>query len=583
MKIKNKLRALLVFTTSTSPVILTVACSQTQNHQTINTNTKPQNQQIQDQELRQELQTKINSLDNKANFISELNEAKDESELRILKTKIENALVKEIQQQKQFLSDIINTKIQTNSISQKNFLASYLSLRSKTDIKNLKEMIDTYFKNLKQETKTYIDKVKDNAELLEKFKLLDDDFTTISTLKQEAINKFNFEKQTEFKSQKAEVAKKVNQLEENKDIQLQKLNEIQTYDALVSFENEIDKLLQQQQQRKQQQIEAKKQEITLNISLLNSDQKDAFNQKLLNSDTLETLNSLLEAIKSEFSKLTETNQKTNLKSVINVTLSKISSKTIKDKISAKINNQNSVSQLQSFLQEALQELNNEISKALTSANASLKILNVQEPNNNYDFTNQLSVASSAAEIKSIQDKIIKQIRTKKPLMFVEEKDWKRTSPYLTTLVEANAPRELANDAKRVSVTWGRKTGFIYSTPTNLVRTFTLTEVDKQLQNKFIELKKQVLDEFYTLSNVNGLKVYTFTEHIQNSRILQIGISQLLFSIDRVLRDGYFYQEIYDKYLGNVDDGIGITTKPPVIQSFNNLKNKSQALKNSANI
>ncbi|WP_416322614.1 hypothetical protein O7983_000762 [Mycoplasmopsis felis] len=540
-------------------------------------------------QLRSELNEILGKITEKGDYAQQI-ENGDKNNLSLLKLVLQNLLTSEISKEKTTWLETIKNAFDESSLV-KTELITKLSLASNKEV--ISEVIQEFhnhFNQLKTNiTEEWLNKINNKDELVQEMNSLEENEVKFSEFVQKVINKYDEEKQPELEDKKTSINQKIQALkldEKGKKELTDKVSEITKYSELINFETkELEAIIQREKLDEQREFESKKLEIETYLTLLTTEEigdKD-FASKLTSIQNSTEADSLLTEVKNAYGSTSTQEKISKVKELINQEVEKLTT-TEGNKIKKKVTDNSTLEQLLTIFTEARAKYQEEFKKDRDLTLTNEKTLRSYEPNSNYDFISQIDAAKTKEELKTIRDEIVRLIRTHKPRLFETENAYTRNTPYSATRVPSDAPAVLPDGAYRVNtITTTRNNNYIaiYSSTPQMVRTYKLNEEEQTIRENLIALKNRILKEFYDETPTNGSKTYTFKVAFQNNRAREISASKLLYSIDRALIDGYFYQEVYDKYLGKEEDGKTFGATP--YHSFWYLKNTTLGNTTNSNI
>ncbi|QIW62239.1 hypothetical protein [Mycoplasmopsis gallinacea] len=118
-----------------------------------------------------------------------------------------------------------------------------------------------------------------------------------------------------------------------------------------------------------------------------------------------------------------------------------------------------------------------------------------------------------------------------------------------------------NPSKKLLLQRGSKASqtieIMYDAPKFTKNFGTFTAEQELLIEKVKSLRQRIISEFLTPTRANGVEIYSFINQFQDWSTYKLYISKLIFTLDKMLLNGYIYQEYYDLVYGKPTDGEGL--------------------------
>ncbi|AKA49880.1 hypothetical protein VO56_01195 [Mycoplasmopsis gallinacea] len=118
-----------------------------------------------------------------------------------------------------------------------------------------------------------------------------------------------------------------------------------------------------------------------------------------------------------------------------------------------------------------------------------------------------------------------------------------------------------NTSKKLLLQRGSKASqtieIMYDAPKFTKNFGTFTAEQELLIEKVKSLRQRIISEFLTPTRANGVETYSFINQFQDHSTYKLFISRLIFTLDKMLLNGYIYQEYYDRVYGKPTDGEGL--------------------------
>ncbi|WGI37021.1 hypothetical protein [Mesomycoplasma lagogenitalium] len=393
-----------------------------------------------------------------------------------------------------------------------------------------------------------------------------------------------------FNNKKEEIKNLINTFsnESRKKTYLVKLEEMTTYYDLLYFAREMSGAKAVDDQEKalldQKELFNIKNKLNIYLSILSESEQVKISKELLENKSVEEYQQILNKIKSDNSNPNE-QQISAFKAKLLLVSEQISKKTDKEKVVTAIENANkNFAQLENVLDNnLLPELKKRADKIKKDA---LKWVNELVDNPNVDIATKEIAVGYEFLLNSLYDidtlnALLEQIRTQarsfKPFIILKP----YVSPVKTDQNNYQDKKQIANlevifpasyysyskvddvsntktNEVGVRVNTSKDSFYISNLKPPLIRTFTLSEKDREIQEKLLSLKQRIIKNFYTLASKTTFgeqpkkyETYDFKNQLEEAsfKIYKLRISRLLFSIEKALIEGYFYQEVYETLSG----------------------------------
>ncbi|UWD34533.1 hypothetical protein [Mesomycoplasma molare] len=487
------------------------------------------------------------------------------------------------------LIDELNLKISSNKKLE--FQLSLIENKAnKEKLLEIQKSFNDYLSNLKIETiEKYANKLVENKEALISKLNQSETENKINESKKEIINELNKQKESEYNSKKAEFSEKIEttRIESRKDKLKKELEKVLVYTDTFAFEEFLNKELELDATEfakiEKAKLDRSKILAKAYIEILEESNRPSFETKLDEAKTEENINSIISEIKNSLNQ-TDTNVLSRFKNVILSWIEKLTDKKADDKITtfeSKANKTNATFENHvTTLGEVISRYSKELETIRTRALTRSKSLSRYDSEKGAQFSIQAEEFTDKTSLEEFSNNILTEIRKYKPYIELEPlynpdndpklenkkqltfeylKDFFITSAYTSTRVSSTttfADKEYRLETQRTS----RNNQLIKSGKPEIVRTYDLTAEDKLIRQKLFELKEAVIEEFYgTPQTVNAsepYKQYFFKNRLSEDtyRTTRINISRLLYTIDKAIIDGYFYEEVYIALSGTDLDG-----------------------------
>ncbi|WP_322949791.1 hypothetical protein RRG44_00665 [Mycoplasmopsis cynos] len=295
--------------------------------------------------------------------------------------------------------------------------------------------------------------------------------------------------------------------------------------------------------------------------LTNENDKKELQKQLENANTNEKLDNLFNNAKSKLDLSTEqlANLKKSLIDVIEKTFNKKNAKNIIDKLNTEIKDFNA---LYEIIKAAAKLYADEVKKLKDSPELknSLETLEKNEPKQGLLYKEKVSKASTKEEINNFKNEITMLLNKYRDPEPTNINLFKPSSPLKSTIVPKDAKLRsseyVINTIRiirdRVTRALTESTYRIYAKIPETSKTFTLTKDEEKIKAKLIELRNNIIATFFNLSSIVGSnrKDYYFNEVTNSSPTsTKLEISKLLWSVDKALINGLYYESVYNGLLG----------------------------------
>ncbi|WP_156926412.1 hypothetical protein [Mycoplasma leonicaptivi] len=393
--------------------------------------------------------------------------------------------------------------------------------------------------------------------------------TDLETTKNKVVEDVNQENTSKITGKKTQLNTELEKLTNKKDY-AQRITDATEYQSLLEIEKAIKKdLLEEKTQKEEQQYETNfdlRWKVQEYIALLPEDQKTT---KTSEYDALDKTTEKLQEFKTQveglLSKEDQTKLsafKTRLQEILNEAfgVSKSSREEKWKEINTKLKSETETNDFPK-LDAIFTTINHEYFEKVKSLNEglrgnSLAWLNEVEPDNEYGFNERaragvFSRKDYSALVADVREKLLPY----KPKLRSEADYVKYFSklPHASTLINDDNP--LQDGEKEVrTVTLGARNSenkrYVKDSIPFTNRTFTLSAEDKKVLQNLQTLRNLVLKELMreTGTQVNNQKVFDYNTLVfGNKNALKNDISYLLWSIDKAIINGDYYQQVVDYF------------------------------------
>ncbi|WP_117275579.1 hypothetical protein [Mycoplasmopsis edwardii] len=253
-------------------------------------------------------------------------------------------------------------------------------------------------------------------------------------------------------------------------------------------------------------------------------------------------------------------------------------KTNKEALTKKAKNDNiTFEELKNLLTETSEKYAEELNKTKEGKTITNRIASIRTKNETLanDFQRRVNDATSKEDLNAISNEMLAEIRKYKPSLPSDLPSFKSSNYYGGT-----KPTDEDTESGNViyTVRGGRNvpTPVKANTPSSL-RTFDLSREDIEIKDKLVELRGLILKTFFEQSTIQGRTGYVFIQKVSNGQAsTKFEISRLLWTVDKALIEGYYYNEIYNFLLGD-PNAKGFSTN----HTYHSLKKLAEGSASSA--
>nr|WP_322959070.1 hypothetical protein [Mycoplasmopsis canis]WQQ12477.1 hypothetical protein RRG48_00300 [Mycoplasmopsis canis] len=546
---------------------LVISCTPTDSNMHDNTNKNKNDSELQNKKDKL-VNDKVSLFESeliKRRFLNSIRDAKDEKELVKIEAEIDLSLEKE-------QVEIYNSKIGFDESTELSFVAKIrLAKELETLLKIKKEIQDLVknnldklkslekYNNLTQESKTIINELIDSSKYLT-------DKERIELKIDELYNKQHDLEKDELKQAIIQLLENLKNIAKKEEFKQQLELETNTYSNLVEIKKSIEKAIQEEKKQEVLEIQKRNRKKIVKIDAFielvsNEEEKERFKTKKSEANDDSKINSLIEELETYLGSEHNQDRIASFKNIVKVEIEKLTTKENKDEVNSKIDKENiTFNELKDLLDEVSDKYLTEVetSKSRKYVKDNLNFLKEKNPSKEADISERLIGIQDKDDLKLLEKELIEEVRKFKPNL-----------PSLTGVTFISATPEVAlritesnqatvssaintvNSRSRVETNYK----IFYDVP-SLIRTFTLTPEDLTLRDKFIKLRNDILSTFFGQRPgiATSNKEYFFNDKTQNAqRATKYGISKLLWTVDKVLREGYYFNEVYNYLLGNEND------------------------------
>ncbi|AMD81288.1 hypothetical protein MCANPG14_01133 [Mycoplasmopsis canis PG 14] len=180
------------------------------------------------------------------------------------------------------------------------------------------------------------------------------------------------------------------------------------------------------------------------------------------------------------------------------------------------------------------------------------------------------INSNESNFNSIKNELLTEVRKYKPDRPSNYWIFAQKDPYPSTIVNSETTSENKSNPVNVLQFRGQNNFVkISSKAPETLSTYKLTNEENELKFKFRELRREVISSFFKLQTHPGTnqEEYLFNQKVNVSdEAIKKMISILLYTIDKVIIEGYFFQDVYE----NIEGSNSGFNPNEVFRSYKNL-------------
>ncbi|MBN3534760.1 hypothetical protein [Mycoplasma procyoni] len=522
------------------------------------------------------LATKINdsqflSQAEKTTFTTKLNETKTSTEVEVLNSEVDTTIA---QNELNIFFDQIEAQINTfftRDVAEKSELKNNLTAtqRTKEELEKFKATVDQKIKEQKAEVEVEINKLETEAKKQEFTIELNsiENNKKLDELKAKVLEQRNTEFVAKLDEYKAKTTKYIEDNFNKKETIAKLSEEVQSVDSYaksLEFDKKLKAALKEDIRDTESSRYSLLQEFDIYSTLLANDKKEEFNTRL--GQRLEIADRPLNTLVEELKEAARTPQPSDeqvaqFKAKVSELIGTLEESTdAEKKVKSELKTESQKADLtleeaKALARKVLDQYQKDDKKIRALALVNVNTIERYEPGTKTETLDQLREADTLEKLREVRKVFLARINSHKPSLFTKADGsydydkFFRSSAYTSTVVSETNPLEKGATKVRTSYIRSRKEEYriISDLAPKVERAYKQNEEDIKIKNLLIELKKEVLKAFFEEKPVGTEKELQYKAILFGGTTnlpIRDKISKLLYSIDRAIIDGYFYEEMY---------------------------------------